>query len=199
MPAFPFWILEARMGEIKSAWEIAMEKVEKLGKFSPEELRKKNEEKFAQIGQVLVDKYLGGLDLWQLEVELDKYSGEERVLLKEAVASKLAQAVELGNYERLSRVINGISYLKKGESIREIDDEIKELFQEYKQIEQEGSEEIEKSAREILHQLRISGSAIGAVNPKTVGEGQQELDRLTQPYRERLEPLKQKLIDLPSE
>lgn len=185
--------------EIKSAWEIAMEKVEKLGKFSPEELKKKNEEKFAQIGQVLADKYLGGLDLWQLEIELDKYGIDERALLKEAVASKLAQAIELENYERLSSVIDGISYLKQGGTIREIEDEIKELFQEYKQAEQEGSKEIEKSAREILHQLRISGSAIGAVNPKAVGEGQQELDRLAQPYRERLEPLKQKLIDLPSE
>ena len=187
------------MGDIKSAWEIALEKVEKLGKLSPEELKRQQEEKYALIGQVLADKYLGGLDLWQLEVELDKYSGEERVLLRKVVASKLAQTIELGNYERLGRVIEGISYLKQKEKSREIGDEIGQLFQEYKQAEQKGREEMEKSAREILHQLRISGSAIGAVNPKAIGKWQQDLDRLAQPYRERLEPLKQKLIDLPLE
>ena len=61
------------MGEIKSAWEIALEKVDKLGELSPEELKRQKEEKYALIGQALADKYLGGLDLWQLDVELDKY------------------------------------------------------------------------------------------------------------------------------
>jgi len=187
------------MGEIKSAWEIAQEKVEKLGKLSPDELKKKSEEKFTLIGQAIADKYLGGLDLWQLEVELDKYKSEEKATLKESVALKLVQAIELGNNERLSRIIEGIAYLKQEKAVREIDDKIKKLFKEYNQVEQEGSEKLEKSAGEILHQLRISGSAIASVNPKALGEGKQDLEQLTQPYRERLEPLKQKLIDLPLE
>lgn len=187
------------MGEIKSAWEIAMEKVEKLGKLPPEELRRQKEKKYALIGQALADKYLGGLDLWQLEVELDKYNSEERVLLRETMASRLAQAIELRNYERLARIMEGISYLKEGGKVGEIAEEIKQLLQEYKQAEQKEKEEMEKSGRGILHQLRISGNAIGAVNPKAIGEWQQELDRLAQPYRDRLEPLRQRLLDLPSE
>ncbi len=186
------------MGEIKSAWEIAMEKAEKLGKLPPEELRRQKEEKYASIGQVLVDKYLGGLDLWQLGVELDKYSGEERDILREMVGSKLAQSIDLESHERLGRIMEGISYLKQGVEFGEIGEEIEELFQEYKQVEQKEKEEMEKSAREILHQLRISGSAIGAVNPKAIGEWQQELDRLSRPYRERLDMLRKRLLDLPS-
>jgi hypothetical protein len=186
------------MGEIKSAWEIAMEKAEKLEKLPPEELRRQKEEKYTSIGQVLVDKYLGGLDLWQLEVELDKYSGEERDILRDMAASKLAESINLGSYEGLDRIIKGISYLKQGVDIRETGEEIEQLFREYQQVEQKEKEEIEKSAREILHQLRISGSAIGGVNPKAIGEWQQELDRLAQPYRERLETLRQRLLDLPS-
>lgn len=186
------------MGEIKSAWEIAMEKAEKLEKLPPEELKRQKEEKYASIGQVLVDKYLGGLDLWQLEVELDKYSGQERDILKEMAASRLAQSIELGGHDKLGRIMEGISYLKQGSDIREIGEEIEQLFQEYELVEQEEKEEMEKSVREILHRLRISGSAIGAVNPKVIGEWQQELDRLAQPYRERLESLRQRLIRLPS-
>ena len=185
------------MGEIKSAWEIAMEKAEKLEKLPPEELRKQKEEKYASIGQVLVDKYLGGLDLWQFGVELDKYSGEEKYLLRKMAVSILAQSIELGNHEILDRIMEGISYLKQGIDIKEVSQEIEQLFQEYEQVEQKEKEEMEKSARGILHQLRISGSAIGAVNPKAIGEWQQELDKLAQPYRERLEPLRQRLLDLP--
>ena len=126
------------MGEIKSAWEIAMEKVEKLEKLSPEDLRRKQEEEYTLIGAVLANKYLGGLDQWQLEVELDKHSSGERVSLKEAVASKLAQAIELGNHERLGRIIEGISYLKQGEAVGGIGNEIEQVFQEYRQAEQKG-------------------------------------------------------------
>ena len=184
------------MGEIKSAWQIAMERVEGLEKLSPEELRRQREEEYALIGQVLADKYLGGLGFWQLEVELDKYSAKERELVKGALAAKLAQAIELGNYERLEKAIEGISGLKQKKGIREIKDEIEQLFQAYKQVEEKESREIEKSAREILHQLRISGTAIGTINPKVIPQWQQALNRLAQPYQEKLEQLKQKLIDL---
>jgi hypothetical protein len=185
------------MGEIKSAWEIAMDKAEKLGKLPPEELRKQKKEKYASIGQALVDKYLGGLDLWQLDVELDKYVGEERDLLREAFIYKLADSIDLKNHERLGRIKEGISYLKHSVDITEIGEELDMLFQEYKQVEQKEKEEIEKSAREILHQLKISGSAIGGFNPKAVGDWKQESDRLAQPFRERLELLRRRLLELP--
>ncbi len=184
------------MGEIKSAWEIALEKTEKLGKLSAEELRRQKEEEYTLIGQVLANKYLGGLDLWQLEVELDKYRGEERNSISKAVASKLAQAIELGNRERLRKVMGGVSYLRQNGTIKEVSNEIEQLFQEYEQAEQKEREEIEESAKGILHQLRISGSAIKAINPKAISRWQQDLDQLAQPYKERLEQLKQKLINL---
>jgi len=186
------------MGEIKSAWEIAMEKAEKLEKLPPEELRRQKEEKYASIGQVLVDKYLGGLDLWQLDVELDKYSGKEKDILRKMVTSKLVQSIDLESHEGLAKIMEGISYLKQVEDITKIGEKLDQLFQEYKQVEQRKNEEMGKSTMDILHRLRISGSAIGGMNPKAIGEWQQESDRLAQPYRERLEPLKQRLLDLPS-
>lgn len=187
------------MGEIKSAWEIAMEKVDKLEELTPEELKKQEEDRYSLIGQALADKYLSGLDLRQLEVDLDKYRDKERELLRQVVTSKLASAIELGNYGRLEKVMDGISYLNQMEVPGETVDEFKKLFHEYEQADQKAREELEGSAGEILHQLGISGSAIGALNPKAIGECQQDLDRLAQPYRERLEPLKQRLIQLPPE
>ena len=40
---------------IKSAWEIALEKAEKLGRLSPEEAKKRLEEKFYPRGKALAE------------------------------------------------------------------------------------------------------------------------------------------------
>jgi hypothetical protein len=186
------------MGEIKSAWEIAMEKAEKLGKLSPEELKEQRRQELHPVGQALADRYLGGLGLWQLRVELDGYKGEERDLVAEALISGLIQAIELGNNERLDKALEGISSLKEdeGTEIKEIKGEVETLFQEFQEVEQKERRETEDSVRGILHQLRISGSAIGDINPKVVPEWQQALDRFAEPYRIRLEELKERLRSL---
>ena len=185
------------MGEIKSAWELAMEKVERLGKLSPEELKRQKEEKYGSIGHVLADKYLGGLGLWQLQVELDKYSAEEKELVKQALTARLVQSIELGSYEGLICVIQGtLAVNSVNSAVGDVEERIEQLFNEYEREKGEEIREMEKSAGEVLRQLGISGSAIRALDPKVLSLCQESLARLAQPYRERLEVLKEKLVDL---
>ena len=188
------------MGEIKSARELAMEKVEKLGKLSPEELQRQKAEKCGSIGQGLAEKYLSGLALRDVIIDLDKCKGEERELVRAALASKLTDAIELGDTERLSKVIEGISELKlKGtEGLAGFRGEMEQLFGEYREAEQKRRREVEAGARGVLHQLRISGSAIGSVNPEVVPEWKNELDKIAQPYRERLDDIRARLTGLPA-
>ena len=183
------------MGEIKSAWELAMEKVDKLGKLSPEELRQQKEDKCRSIGDGLAERYLSGIALRDLKLELDKHKGEERELVSAALASKLIDAIELGEVERLSKVTEGILYLKlkSAEGLKAVKREIEELFTEYREAEQKKRREVEAAARGVLHQLRISGSAIGSVNPEVVPDWKSELDKIAQPYHERLDDIKSRL------
>ena len=183
------------MGEIKSAWELAMEKVEKLGKLSPEEVRRQKTEKCGSIGQGLAEKCLSGLALRDVKIELDKYKGEERELVRAALASKLIDAIELGDAERLSKVIEGISELKlkSREGLAGIKADIEQLFGDYREAEQKKRREVDAAARGVLHQLRISGSAIGSVNPEVVPEWKNELDKIALPYREKLGDIKARL------
>jgi len=184
------------VGEIKSAWELAMEKVERLGKLSPEELKRQKEEKCGSIGHVLADKYLGGIGLWQLQVELDKYSAEEKELVKQALKARLVQSIELGNYERLICVIQGIIAVNSVNSaVSDVGERIEQLFDEYERDEEKEVRQLEKSAGEVLHQLGISGSAIRTLDPKVLSRCQESLARLAQPYGERLEVLKKELVD----
>jgi hypothetical protein len=187
--------LESAVGEIKSAWELAMEKVEKLGKLSPEEVRRQKTEKCGSIGQGLAEKCLSGLALRDVKIDLDKYKGVEGELVRAALASKLIDAIELGDAERLSKVIEGISELnlKSREGLVGIRAEIEQLFGEYREAEQKKRREVETAARGVLHQLRISGSAIGSVNPEVVPEWKNELDNIALPYREKLNDIKARL------
>jgi len=185
------------MGDIKSAWEIAMEKAERLGKLSPDERRRQREQEYSSIGRLLADKYLAGLALWQLEVELDKYTGEQKKLASSALLSRLADAIELGSPEKLERALDGILALKQNEpGVAGIKDEIVRLLRKYRQEEDRGKREAEESAREVLSRLGISGSAIGSVRPETIPECKQSLDDLARPYEQRLGELKARLAGL---
>jgi len=186
------------VGEIKSAWELAMEKAERLGKLSPDERSRQKEEEYRSIGQTLVEKYLAGLGLWQLEVELEKYSTDYREGVKAALISRLADALVLGDDERLERIIAGILTVApdKRENVEAIRSQLTQLFEEYGEVEAEADREMEKSAKDILHQLRISGSAIGEVNPRVVPGCQLLLNALAKPHAETLEGLKKSLAEL---
>ncbi|RLC93678.1 MAG: hypothetical protein DRI39_05050 [Chloroflexi bacterium] len=174
-----------------------MEKAERLGKLSPDERRRQREQEYSSIGRLLADKYLAGLALWQLEVELDKYTGEQRKLASSALLSRLADAIELGSPERLERALDGILALKQNEpGVAGIKDEIVRLLREYRQEEDRGKREAEESAREVLSRLGISGSAIGSVRPETIPECKQSLDDLARPYEQRLGELKARLAGL---
>jgi chromosome segregation ATPase len=95
-------------------------------------------------------------------------------------------------------VIEGVSALKEERQavIAGIKDQAEALFREYREVEQKERRDAEESVKEILHQLRISGSAIGAINPKVMPEWQQALDRFAEPYITQLEELKEGLKHL---
>ncbi|MDM8001189.1 MAG: hypothetical protein QUS33_14675 [Dehalococcoidia bacterium] len=183
------------MGEIKSAWELAMEKVDKLGKLSPEELRQQREDRCRSIAQSMAEKYLSGSAVRDLRIELDKQKLEERDLVKAALASRLIEAIELGDAEKLSRVLQALSELKLGsaEDLTGIKAEVEQLFGEYREAERKKRHEVETAARGVLHQLRITGSAVGSLNPEVVPEWKTELDKVARPYRERLDDMKARL------
>jgi len=184
------------MGEIKSAWEIAQEKVEKLGELSAEELRMQKEERSNSIGRFLVEKYLVNPEPKELLEALNKHKGEERELIKRAIITRLVEAIELGKTARLQDLNKGLSaILGEGQVTRNLG-EIGGLFQEYNQLEQTVKQQIDQAGKEMLHQFRISGTAIGEINPQAKEEWQKTLSSFAQPFEERLKRLKQELLTL---
>lgn len=201
------------MGELKSAWEIAQGKADKLGKLSAEELQQQREEKCRQIGQAIAQRYLDNVESLNLGIELDRHPEEERGLIKRAVASRLIQALDLstgwgtrggpgaavetyrsgGACPRLDKIVQAIGSLEPKSGA--ITERVRQLFQEYEGATREARHEIERKGKEILHQLRISGTAVGDINVEAMPQWQQTWHRLRKPFEPRLDNLKQELTN----
>ena len=182
------------MGEIKSAWEIAHEKADKLGDLSPEERRKEREDRCRLIGISLAEKYLSQHDLCLLEDEPNKHSAQDKELIRQAVIHRLIEVIEIGYGMKLDEIGRGILKLTRSEIPGQTLGKIKELFQEYVEAENKERQEVEKAGREILHQLRISGTAISQINIRAKEEWWGKLSELANPFEERLNRLKQELL-----
>jgi hypothetical protein len=197
------------MGELKSAWEIAQEKADRLGKLSPAEMQQQREQECRQIGTAIAQKYLDSPQPLPLAIELNKYQ-DKKDLVRQATLIHLTQAIDLeswsgtspdstrhdrsgGAYPRLEKIAQGIATLEpKSQPIIE---RIRELAQEYEQLADKARQAIETSQRETLHQLRISGTAVGNINIEATPQWQQSCHRLAEPLESRLDSLKQELIN----
>lgn len=149
---------------IKSAWEIAMERVERLGKMSPEELRKKNRQERMEKGLSLATKYLAGASLRDLLLDLDKHGSEEKDDIKDGIVSGLLAAVELSDPERAKRAADGIAGLAGIAEAEKAARDVEALLDEYvavKKLKLESSrEDLEREARRTLEREGIGGPAV---------------------------------------
>lgn len=183
------------MGELKSSWEIAQERANRLGKLSAEEKELQERQRYHQIGQVLAQKWLDSSQQLDMTAELNKHEEKERDIIKQAVIEHLLEAIEFTTTQGINsvkRVIEAISSL--GPELQPKAEEISQLVQEYEEAEQKIRQELESNYRETLHQLRISGTAVDAINIKANHQWQLARQELVEAFTPRLNDLKQALI-----
>jgi hypothetical protein len=183
------------MGELKSAWEIAQERANRLGKLSAEEKEQQERQRYRQIGQVLAQKWLDSPQRLDINAELNKHEEKEREIIKQAVIEHLVESIEFTTTQGINstkRVIEAIGSL--GPELQPKAAEISQLVQEYEEAEQKIRQGLESNYRETLHQLRISGTAVDSINIETDHQWQLARQELVEAFTPRLNDLKQALI-----
>ena len=120
------------MGEIKSALEKAMEKVEKLDKASPEELKRME---YVPQGNAIAARYLKN-EIPDIQAELSQYDASVREYLVNGIFETLLRNISLPKDKYTSQACNkameGILALKENKSaVKEINDQIQHLFTYY--------------------------------------------------------------------
>ena len=121
------------MGDIKSALEIAMEKADKLGKLTPDELHRID---LVPKGNALAARFLRGEI--SLETELNKFNKEQVVFVKEGVLDVFLRNILLPNNEQAKKTskkaMDGILFLKKEkDKLKPVIAEIDHLYTYYEQ------------------------------------------------------------------
>ena len=188
------------MGELKSAWEIAQERANRLGKLSAEELELQQTQECRQIGQALAQKWLDSSGQLDITGELGKHEEKAKKIIKQALIEHLVEAIGFTSArgtDRVKGIITMVSNLQP--ELKPKTQEIHELIEEYEAAEQKTRQELESKHREILHQLRISGTAVDAVNVEAAQEWQSARRTLIEALTPRLNDLKQTLVKLVSQ
>lgn len=119
------------MGELKSAFDIAMERAEKLGEASPEEIRKRD---LVPKGERLAARYLKGQ--CDLIVELSKYDDEARGYIAESVKAVLLRNLDVPKNDVAKRTnrraMEGIKSLKQDKGgVENVYSKLRRLFKHY--------------------------------------------------------------------
>ncbi|MGA2670129.1 MAG: hypothetical protein ABSF21_01735 [Dehalococcoidia bacterium] len=183
------------MSELKSAWEIAQERANRLGKLSAEEKEQQERQGYRQIGQALAQKWLDSSRQLDITAELNKHEEKERDVIKQSVIEHLVEAIEFTTTRGINsvkRVVEAISSLKP--ELQPKAEAIGQLVQEYEGAEQKIRQELESNYRETLHQLRISGTAVDSINTEDNHQWQLARQELVEALTSRLNDLKQALV-----
>jgi hypothetical protein len=184
------------MSELKSAWEVAQERANRLGKLSAEEKEQQERQRYRQVGQVLAQKWMDGSRKLDMTAELSKHEEKGRAIIKQAMIEHLIETIGFANTQAIDgvkKVIEAISSLKP--ELQPKAEEMGQLVQEYQLAEQKIRQELESNYRGTLHQLRISGTAIDAINIEENPQWQLARQELAESFAPRLHALKQALLD----
>lgn len=193
------------MGEMKSAYDRAMERAGKLGKLSPDEMKKQEEERLLTIGRAMADKYLIHGSTQVLKGDIEKLKTEEKAMIAKGARLGLARSLSFDKgvtMESLDRIAEGLTALaadKKGaidESIGGVKKLLEEMESELDSTYSKEYSHLESERRVLLQGLGISGSAVGGVNVEGGTAWQLIEEALRGQYNTKLEPLKVKLAQV---
>jgi len=190
------------MGEMKSAYDRAMERAGKLGSLSPDEMKKQEEERLLTIGRAIADKYIVHGSIQVLKGDIDKLRAEDRDLVARGARLGLAASLSFDRgvpLESLERAAQGLMALVTGKqgAVEELIGKVKSLLEEMEEeLNRTYSSEyshLESERRVLLQGLGISGSAVAGVNVEGSTAWQMIEEALRGQYSTRLDPLKKKL------
>jgi hypothetical protein len=178
--------------ELKSAFDIAMERAQRLGGLSAEEKKRLKEGELAEVGDALGKRYLSGLPIRDVELELEKYK-EDRPVLIRYFLTFLVDKISFTKPDDVEKILEAIRYFSKRPKVIE---GIRDIINEYRRVVEQARQEIQSelgaAKRKELAKKGISGSAVEPAleaSPEWLETSQHLLSE----YQKRLEGIKSSL------
>ncbi|MBW1669967.1 MAG: hypothetical protein JRJ43_02315 [Deltaproteobacteria bacterium] len=193
------------MAEIRSAIEIAMEKADRLGLASKEELET---EKWLDCGHRIVARYMQG-EIEELKASLSDISGNELPLVLKGATKILLRNIVLPRdkeqWPGIKKAFSGFVELK-GSLANQIIPRIEQLLKSYEQTRDQYYEQLKMQMQNQLGGIKQAvsqqyGTAIASnIDVDSLPEFQKEWSRIsfeiTDQFEQQLIPLKESLEEL---
>jgi hypothetical protein len=179
------------MGEIKSTWDVVMEKTKRL-KVTPRDRERIKREALTSRANGIFHRYMDAQgNQAYLQKELEAVKGKEREALKRKLLLLLLDSIDFSKDN--DKVITGIETLK-GKMVEETVERLRLLASEFEASRDERAREIEGI---LLRRLAARGISGSAVQPSLKGQRDwiEALEGLQGEYGNRLEALKQELLN----
>jgi hypothetical protein len=194
-----------KMAEIRSAIEIAMEKADRLGRATKEELETK---KWLDHGHRIVARYMQG-EIEDLKASLSDISGNELPLVLQRAVEILLRYIVLprdkNQWPDIKKALSGFVELK-GSVANQIIPRIEQLLQNYEQTRDQYYEQLKMQMQNHLSGIKQAisqqyGTAIASeIDVNSLPEFQKEWSRISSEITDQLEqqliPLKEYLKEL---
>lgn len=183
--------------KIKSALEIAMEKISDLPELTRDEIEKQKEKEYGPVGNALARKYLSEtISDGELTLQLTGHSGTRGRIVRRALIEGLCRELRLENYNEVGgRVMRGLKILspERRESVDRRAAGFREIVDQFVKEKEEKSRRFEILAKERFRDLGIAGSAVRP-NLKEDAPWKEQLREIQNIYEPRLAEVRNRLM-----
>ena len=148
---------------VKSALEIAMERLSGLPELTAEDIAEQREKEYRPVGEALANKFLQGImDEESLPEEISRYKEDSGRIVIRALISYFCRSIQLDDLSTTVKALGGLCLLAGGrEGIQEKANAAwARILDDFQQRKKRTIQAYEVSEREKLVSLGISGSAV---------------------------------------
>lgn len=172
------------MGRIKSALELALEKIEKQQKEAGEGAAFNEEQEYIKAAAVLGRSFLqGNAGKEEIGEKLQRYPEQSRAAALRAFIAELSLNMNMNN---TPLILETIQFLKKDERTRDVCAAAEKLYHQYRRRLEESLSSLEETTaraqQKKLERTGIKGDAIAGFNLKGLAAWQETQRRLEEEY-----------------
>jgi hypothetical protein len=179
---------------VKSAFELAMERISSLPELTAEEIAEQKEKQHGPFGEAAAGRYLNGsLSDDELTGEMGKYRGEQLAIVRRAALSSFCRALRLeGDPETSAKALKGVGLIAPDKSslVQRAAEDFGRLLGDFDRERRERSAEFAPS---VLKAFGVGGSAV-RVNLPANERWLEELTMIRKAYEPGLEAVRSALM-----
>ncbi len=181
-------------GKVKTAFELAMEKVDAMPKLNTEELKEERKKESIAKGETIAQKHLQNIHRKiDIRNEMSRFEEDQREFGSRAALRCLSQELSLTQSEQNRHILEGMAQLNETIKVDTALERLNQIIDDFRRTLMKAQSDIGKTESDRLKKEGIAGSAVKP-NLKTNSAWQEKFAELSATYTGKLYEFQQTLI-----